>query len=144
MLGQLAVGAFVIVAGVLGPGWPPSLVIVARIVGAALAAAGVVLFLVGIGSLGGSLTPFPKPRDDSVLKEGGAYRFVRHPIYGGVLLVATGWSFLTSPLALFVTVALAILLDRKARHEEVLLQGRYAGYEMYRQRVRWRFVPGIR
>ena len=74
---------------------------------------------------------------------GGAYRLVRHPIYGGTLLVALGWSLLSSPLALFPTSLLALLLELKSRHEESMLVARFPEYEAYRRRVRWRFVPGI-
>ena len=34
--------------------------------------------------------PFPKPSVHSTLRSGGAYRLVRHPIYGGLLLLAIG------------------------------------------------------
>jgi protein-S-isoprenylcysteine O-methyltransferase Ste14 len=68
---------------------------------------------------------------------------VRHPIYGGTLLVALGWSLLSSPLALFPTALLAFLLELKSRHEESMLAERFPEYEAYRRRVRWRFVPGI-
>ena len=38
-----------------------------------------VLLVQGSKNLGNSLTPFPKPRADNVLKTGGAYAAVRHP-----------------------------------------------------------------
>jgi len=144
VVGQLALGALVAVAGVTGPSWSTSIGGVALLAGAVLAGVGVVLFLAGIRALGGSLTPFPAPKDDASLKEGGVYRLVRHPIYGGILLVAVGWSLLTSPVALLPSAMLALLLDRKSRREEAWLLDRYAGYQDYRRRVRWRFVPGIR
>jgi protein-S-isoprenylcysteine O-methyltransferase Ste14 len=80
----------------------------------------------------------------STLRSGGAYRLVRHPIYGGLLLLAIGWSVVLSPIALVVTALLAVVLDMKARHEESMLADRYPEYEAYRRRVRWRFVPGVR
>jgi protein-S-isoprenylcysteine O-methyltransferase Ste14 len=140
--GQVVIGVFVVVFGLLGPPWPSNAVIMP--VGAAIAAVGVILFLAGIGALGHSLTPLPKPKDDASLMERGAYRFVRHPIYGGVLLIVTGWSLIMSPLALVPTALLAGFLELKSRREEAWLVDRYAGYEAYRERVRWRFVPGIR
>ena len=50
---------------------------------------------------GENLTPFPEPLPGARLVESGAYRLVRHPIYGGLILGALGWGLLTaSPLAL--------------------------------------------
>jgi protein-S-isoprenylcysteine O-methyltransferase Ste14 len=74
---------------------------------------------------------------------GGAYRLVRHPIYGGLILIALGWSLVSSALTLVVTVALMLVLEMKSRLEESMLAQRFPEYDAYRQRVRWRFVPGI-
>ena len=144
MVGQLALGALVVGAGLAGPAWPSSISSIAEIAGVVLSAAGAILFLAGIRALGPSLTPFPAPKDGATLRDGGVYRLVRHPIYGGVLLASAGWSLLTSPLALVPSALLAIFLDLKARREETWLLDRYPGYEAYRRRVRWRFVPVIR
>jgi len=73
----------------------------------------------------------------------GAYRLVRHPIYGGLILVALGWSLNSSPLALVLTVTLALVLEAKSRLEESMLALRFPEYGAYRHRVRWRFVPGV-
>jgi protein-S-isoprenylcysteine O-methyltransferase Ste14 len=37
-----------------------------------------------------------------------------------------------------------LFLELKARREEAWLVARYAGYEAYRRRVRWKFFPGLR
>ncbi len=82
------------------------------------------LFLAGVVSLGSSLTPFPKPSERSTLRGRGAYRLVRHPIYGGLLLVALGWSLISSPLALVTTAFLAALLELKSRFGSGTARGR--------------------
>jgi protein-S-isoprenylcysteine O-methyltransferase Ste14 len=114
------------------------------IVGLLLGIFGLVLFLQGIGALGGSLTPFPRPFEGATFRQGGAYGRVRHPIYGGVLLLALGWSLALSPLALGATALLWVLLELKSRFEESMLLERYPEYSGYRERVRRRFVPGLR
>ena len=78
-----------------------------------------------------------------MLRTGGVYRLVRHPIYGGVILIALGSSLVWSPLALLPTALLVVLFELKSRREESLLLERFPGYETYRRRVRWRFVPGL-
>ena len=105
---------------------------------------GILLFLAGAIGLGRSLTPFPRPRDDASLREGGAYAIVRHPMYGGVILAVAGWSLAATPLGLVATALGALFLELKTRREEAWLVEQYAGYAAYRRRVRWKFVPGIR
>lgn len=132
------------IAGIAGPSWPSLARTNFRVAGAVIGVAGIVLFVGGAVSLGPSLTPYPRPSKISTLREGGLYRFVRHPIYGGVLLIALGWSVARSPLALAPTAVLAVALEMKSRLEEEMLSERYPDYNAYRHRVRWRFLPGMR
>jgi len=111
--------------------------------GGVLVAAGGLLALAGIAALGRSLTPLPEPRGGGELVEHGPYRLVRHPIYGGGLLAATGWSLRRSPAALAPTALLAALWTAKARREEELLVARFPGYADYRRRTPHRFVPWL-
>jgi RNA polymerase sigma factor (sigma-70 family) len=57
-----------------------------------------------------SVSPFPEPPATSELEESGGYALVRHPIYGGVLLVSVAWSLGRSPWALIPTAALTVAL----------------------------------
>jgi len=140
---QIALVALVLLCELLGPGWPPTVAPLLDAAGVALLAVGSALFLAGIGSLGRSLTPCPRPRDDGTLREGGAYRLVRHPMYGGVLLAAAGWSLMRTPIGLAMTLLAGAFLELKTRREEAWLLERFPRYEAYRQRVRRKFVPGI-
>jgi protein-S-isoprenylcysteine O-methyltransferase Ste14 len=140
---QAVVGVVIVVLGLVGPGWPGSARAVLSVLGAAVAACGVALFAWGIVSLGPSISPYPRPAEGASFLDHGAYRHVRHPIYGGILVMAAGWSLVRSPLALVASVVLAAVLELKSRHEEALLVATYREYDEYRERVRWRFVPGI-
>jgi protein-S-isoprenylcysteine O-methyltransferase Ste14 len=141
---QLVLAVVIVVVGIAGPGWPETASAWRVGLAVAIGMAGWVLFLAGVIGLGRSLTPFPRPMGHATLRVDGVYGLVRHPIYGGSLLVALGWSLLSSPLASIGTVVLAVLFELKARLEESMLVSRYPDYEAYRTRVRWRFVPGIR
>jgi protein-S-isoprenylcysteine O-methyltransferase Ste14 len=140
---QVALMLAVTVAGVAGPAWPGDASWLRRSVGLLIAIGGQVLFIPGLAAFGHSLTPFPTPVEHARLQVGGAFRYVRHPIYGGLILIALGWSLLSSPLTLVPTAALALVLETKSRLEESMLQQRFPEYDAYRRRVRWRFVPGI-
>jgi protein-S-isoprenylcysteine O-methyltransferase Ste14 len=132
-----------VLGGAFGPRWPeawrPWLWIIAVI--AWMVA--VPLAIGGGRELGRQLTPFPKPVEDGELKERRVYRYVRHPIYGGVLLLSLGWALVTSPLALIPSVLLALLFEGKRRREEAWLVERHPAYEDYRRRVRHRFIPFV-
>lgn len=133
----------VLAAGILGARWPEPwrqwllAVAVIAVVGAMPLAVG------GIRRLGGQLTPFPKPVAEGELQQHGVYRYVRHPIYGGVLLLCLAWAFATSPVALVPTTLLALLFEGKRHREEAWLAETYPGYEDYRRRVRRRFIPFV-
>lgn len=94
-------------------------------------------------NLGKNLTPLPCPKDNAQLVQSGLYRYVRHPIYFGVLLAALGW-FLVFPnvYILLYAIGLFILFDVKARREEVWLVERFSAYRDYQIRVK-KLLPGI-
>jgi protein-S-isoprenylcysteine O-methyltransferase Ste14 len=109
----------------------------------ALGAAGLALFVGGLQRLGRQLTPFPKPVDDGALKQTGAYRFVRHPMYGGVLMLGLAWSLVSSPLALIPWAIAGPFLALKRRREEAWLCTQQPEYAEYARRVTRSFIPFV-
>ena len=137
--GQVLLMALVVVAAVLGPHWPAGFVM--AIVGVIVTIAGGLVMLWGGRTLGSSLTPFPSPRGTHL--ERGPYRFIRHPMYGGGVILALGVSLASSPWALVPTAALVPFFLVKARYEERLLAEADPDYADYLTRVRKRFFPGL-
>ncbi len=112
-------------------------------VGWTLVAVGVVLAVAAGVALGRHLTPFPEPRSSSSLVTSGPYRFARHPIYGGVLLAALGWTLASGSLAVATLTGVALVFfDAKRRYEERVLHERFEGYGTYREATRV-FVPFV-
>jgi protein-S-isoprenylcysteine O-methyltransferase Ste14 len=117
----------------------------------AATAAGWVLaaFAVGIGAaallqLGRQLVPQPSPVADGELVTSGLYGLVRHPIYTAVLsAIAAAVVWFASVAGLMLLVTAGVFFDRKAAHEERLLERVYSGYPRYRQQVPARFIPRI-
>jgi protein-S-isoprenylcysteine O-methyltransferase Ste14 len=140
---QLTFVVLVVVTGILGPAWPRAWRVWLEIVAAPLALAGVLLLFGGGFGLGRQLTPFPKPVAEGDLKQGGVYGLVRHPMYGGALLLTFAWSPVSSPLALAPWILAVGFIDAKGRREEAWLLERHPNYEEYRRRVRRRFVPFV-
>lgn len=82
-------------------------------------------------------------RNQTVVQE-GAYRWVRHPMYLGIIL-----AFLGMPLALgsfwglvpaFLIVALFVY---RTHREDRMLAGGLSGYTEYTKRVRYRLLPRV-
>ena len=76
--------------------------------------------------------------------ESGLYGVVRHPMYLATLLL-----FLSMPLILGSLYAFALMLGylpliaARIRGEEALLERELKGYPDYKQKVRYRLIPGI-
>jgi protein-S-isoprenylcysteine O-methyltransferase Ste14 len=118
------------------PAWLSAAGSTAVVVGA------VVLVLAGV-NLGRSLTALPTPTARGTLRTGGLYRFVRHPIYSGLLALVLGSAVTSrSVVRLALAAALLGLLLAKAAWEEAMLRQRYPEYEQYARRTP-RFVPRL-
>ena len=134
---QLVLFAAIAAAGALGPAWNGGARVAGLAAGPALLAAGGLLSLRGVLDLRENLTPFPKPLPAARLVDTGSYGLVRHPIYGGLIVAATGWGFATASLfALAGTVVLLGFFDLKSRREEAWLADQFGGYAAYRRRTR--------
>lgn len=140
---QVLVIALAVVAGRVGAAWPAGSAGVLRTAGFVLMVLGLGVSVTGMRHLGPALTPYPKPGEEAELRVHGSYRFVRHPIYGGLLLAGVGWSLVTSPLVLVAVGLLALVFWGKTIREEAWLDERYPGYGAYRERVRHRFWPFV-
>jgi protein-S-isoprenylcysteine O-methyltransferase Ste14 len=72
----------------------------------------------------------------------GPYRFVRHPMYAGALLLFLGAPlWLGSWWGVVAGAAFSLLMAARAVLEERTLARELPGYDEYRQKVRYRLVP---
>lgn len=119
-----------------------------RVVSAPAAAAavsliGAVMLVAGAAALGSSLSILPSPREGARVVRGGVYRWVRHPIYDGVILLTIGWAVYRGDLwHVVLAIAIGLFYVAKASREERYLLDRFPDYESYRRHT-WRFVPWV-
>ncbi|WP_058977405.1 methyltransferase family protein [Deinococcus grandis] len=136
---QFALLAVILAGGRRGRGRPRSV----RAAGSVLDAGGLGLLVWSGRTLGRNLTPLPTPVAGSTLVQRGPYRFVRHPIYTALLVLAGGWSVArggwTSAAG---TLLLAGLLRHKAGIEDAALAARHPEHAAYRART-GAFLPRI-
>jgi len=140
---QIVLVAAIWAMGTKGRKWPSASRGVRTAAAGLSGLGGLYLFGGGVARLGRQITPFPKPVEEGTVKSTGAYGLVRHPMYGGVLLLTLGWSLVSSPLALAPWTVAAIFLDAKRRREEAWLVEEYPDYEEYRTSVRHSLVPFV-
>lgn len=113
-------------------------------VGLFFAIFGLIIILIAVLQLNKNLSPFPTPKENAVLLENGLYKFVRHPIYSGVLLHFYGYGiYVDSIYKLLISSLLFVLFYFKSNYEERLLENKFEKYAVYKQRV-GRFFPKIK
>ena len=82
-------------------------------------------------------------REQVVVQE-GAYRYIRHPMYLGIIV-----AFLGIPLALgswwavLPSMVIVVLFVYRIFREDLMLIRGLAGYAEYTEKVRYRLLPGI-
>jgi protein-S-isoprenylcysteine O-methyltransferase Ste14 len=144
----LSTAKIVILLGIIGQTLLPAILPISD-QPSSLAAAGVTLYTLGLVTaltgriqLGRNWTDIEK----SSVKQGhrlvshGLYRYVRHPIYTGDLLLLLGLELALNSWFVLGVAAIAVYVRRKAVHEEQKLKESIPEYDRYCSRTT-RFVP---
>jgi len=108
-----------------------------------LMAGGLWIALSGLWQIRSFLSPFPSPMVHTVLQTGGVYRWIRHPIYTGILLIFLGYAlYAASFYKLAITLCLGFFFHIKSAYEERMLSSKFPDYPEYRRRS-GKFLPRL-
>lgn len=143
VLGQLVLFAMIGVA-LMVDGALPSQWSAIRIVGIIIALGGLGVIAASAMALGSNLTALPEPLGGGELVRAGPYRYVRHPMYTGVVALFLGTALVVGSLpAVALTATLLAFFFLKSSYEERELRVAYPGYMAYRSEVPARFAPHL-
>jgi methanethiol S-methyltransferase len=84
-----------------------------------------------------------QPPPPATLQARGPYRFVRHPVYCGWMLVVFGAAHMTADRLAFAIMTCAYLVAAIPWEEHSLGRSFPVAYAEYRRLVRWRMVPFV-
>ena len=126
-------------------GWLPQIPLVIQIAGVVIAVLGSLVtawamasnkFFYGVLCIA--------PEKGHMVCTSGAYRYVRHPGYLGVILFDLGTPLmLNSVWALIPAVLTVYAIIVRTAHEDRALQNGLDGYQYYARQVRYRLLPGV-
>lgn len=97
---------------------------------------GLALVVWAVLVFGRGVTPSPMPSGRAQLQTRGPYRWIRHPMYTGVIILMAGSALgRRNWLAAVLWIVLVTFFITKMRWEERRLVETYPGYESYRMTV---------
>lgn len=112
-------------------------------VGLFIAIIGFFITLIALLQLNTNLSPFPTPKSNSSLITNGIYKFIRHPIYTGIILITFGYGLHTDSLyRMIISMLLYILFYFKSSYEEERLKITFSDYDSYKTKS-GRFFPKL-
>ncbi len=108
-----------------------------------LAVLGFLVIILAIVQLDKNLTPFPSPKQKGSLINTGLYKFIRHPIYTGIIVCTISFGFYNQNIwRIGIGVFLWILFYFKSIYEEKMLSIKFSKYADYKLDT-GRFFPFI-
>ena len=87
--------------------------------------------------LGKSLSPMPRPKQNSKLITNGIYRTFRHPMYYSLILIS--FSFFMKSLTIYnliLSILLTFIISNKIKIEEEYLTKKFHNYTSYKNEVK--------
>ena len=118
--------------------------LIPRVAGVTLFTLGLLLAIMARLELGNNWSDIEAGlvKQDHMLVNRGVYRYIRHPIYTGDLVMLLGFEFCLNSWLFIAVLIIAVLTIYKAIREEKVLAETVTGYEAYRAQTK-RFIPFV-
>ena len=96
-----------------------------------------IIIVFSVKELWKSLSPMPRPKENSKLITSGIYRLFRHPMYYSLILIS--FSFFIKSLTIYnliLSILLTFIISNKIKIEEEYLIKRFHNYTLYKNEVK--------
>lgn len=108
-----------------------------------LVAIGFVIIFLGILNLNDDLSGI-NPKKGNRMVFNGIYKYVRHPIYAGILVSMISYAFFTaSVFKLLLTLIMGVVFYYKSNNEENWMLEKFEQYRRYKKKT-GRFLPKLK
>lgn len=83
-------------------------------------------------------------QEDQKVIDTGLYGIVRHPMYSATILLFLSMPLvLGSPVSFVIFLAYPVILAKRIRNEEKVLEAELQGYAEYKEKVKYRIIPFV-
>ena len=96
-----------------------------------------IIIVFSVKDLGKSLSPMPRPKENSKLITSGIYSFFRHPMYYSLIIIS--FSFFLKSLTIYnliLSILLIFIISNKIKIEEEYLTKKFHNYISYKNEVK--------
>ena len=96
-----------------------------------------IIIVFSVKELWKSLSPMPRPKENSKLITSGIYRLFRHPMYYSLIIIS--FSFFIKSLTIYnliLTILLTFIISNKIKIEEAYLTKKFHYYNSYKNKVK--------
>ena len=96
-----------------------------------------IFIIFSVKDLGKSLSPMPRPKENSKLITIGIYRIIRHPMYYSLLIISFSLFIKSFTIYnLILSILLTFIISNKIKIEEEYLTQRFNKYTLYKKEVK--------
>ena len=95
------------------------------------------LIIVSAKELGKSLSPMPRPKENSKLITSGIYSIFRHPMYYSLIIIS--FSFFIKSFSIYnliLSISLTFIITNKIKIEEEYLIRKFNNYTLYKKEIK--------
>ena len=96
-----------------------------------------IIIVFSVKDLGKSLSPMPRPKENSKLITSGIYRLFRHPMYYSLIIISL--SLFIKSLTIYnliLSILLTFIITNKIKIEEEYLTKKFHNYTLYKNEVK--------